>query len=97
MKFTVSSSALSAHLQTISRVINPKSPLPILDKFLFTLEGKRLTLTAADMESMMQTYIDLEETEGSGSVALGSKQDKGHRQHSSEPQRSLWMCPLRSR
>ncbi len=73
MKFTVSSSVLSAHLQTISRVINPKSPLPILDKFLFTLEGKRLTLTAADMESMMQTHIDLEDVEGTGSVALGSK------------------------
>lgn len=57
----------------ISRVINPKSPLPILDKFLFTLEGKRLTLTAADMETMMQTFIDLDSAEGSGSVALGSK------------------------
>lgn len=73
MKFTVSSSVLSAHLQMISRVINPKSPLPILDKFLFTLEGKRLTLTAADMETMLQTFIDLEIAEGSGSVALGSK------------------------
>lgn len=73
MKFSVSSSVLSAHLQTISRVINPKSPLPILDKFLFTLEGKRLTLTAADMETMMQTFVDLDFAEGSGSVALGSK------------------------
>lgn len=73
MKFSVSSSVLSAHLQTISRVINPKSPLPILDKFLFTLEGKRLTLTAADMETMMQTFVDLDVAEGSGSVALGSK------------------------
>lgn len=73
MKFTVSSSVLSAHLQMISRVINPKSPLPILDKFLFTLEGKRLTLTAADMETMMQTFVDLEIAEGAGSVALGSK------------------------
>lgn len=73
MKFSVLSSALSSHLQMISRVINPKSPLPILDKFLFTLEGKRLTLTAADMETMMQTFIDLDSAEGSGSVALGSK------------------------
>ncbi len=73
MKFSVSSSVLSAHLQTISRVINPKSPLPILDKFLFTLEGKKLTLTAADMETMMQTFVDLDSAEGSGSVALGSK------------------------
>lgn len=73
MKFSVSSSVLSAHLQTISRVINPKSPLPILDKFLFTLEGKKLTLTAADMETMMQTFVELDSAEGSGSVALGSK------------------------
>ena len=34
MKFIVSSTALSSHLQAISRVINSKNALPILDCFL---------------------------------------------------------------
>ena len=38
MKFIVSSTALSSHLQAISRVINSKNALPILDCFLFELE-----------------------------------------------------------
>ena len=33
MKFIVSSTALSSHLQAISRVINSKNALPILDCF----------------------------------------------------------------
>ena len=37
MKFIVSSTALSSHLQAISRVINSKNALPILDCFLFEL------------------------------------------------------------
>ena len=38
MKFIVSSTALSSHLQAISRVINSKNALPILDCFLFELQ-----------------------------------------------------------
>ena len=34
MKFIVSSTALSSHLQAVSRVINSKNALPILDCFL---------------------------------------------------------------
>ena len=40
MKFIVSSTALSSHLQAISRVINSKNALPILDCFLFELEDE---------------------------------------------------------
>ena len=40
MKFIVSSTALSSHLQAISRVINSKNALPILDCFLFRI-GRR--------------------------------------------------------
>ena len=34
MRFTISSTALFSHLQAISRVINSKNSLPILDCFL---------------------------------------------------------------
>ena len=48
MKFIVSSATLQSHLQAISRVINSKNALPILDCFLLSLKGNELTLTAAD-------------------------------------------------
>ena len=38
MKFNISSSALSGRLQAISRVINSKNTLPILDCFLFDIK-----------------------------------------------------------
>ena len=40
MKFIVSSTGLFSHLQAISRVINSKNSLPILDCFLMELSEK---------------------------------------------------------
>lgn len=73
MNFSVSSASLLAHLQTISRVINSKNTLPILDNFLFDLHDGVLTITAADMETTMVTTIELTSSEGSGLVALSAK------------------------
>jgi DNA polymerase-3 subunit beta len=42
MKFVVSSTVLLSHLQAISRVINSKNSLPILDNFLLNLEEKNV-------------------------------------------------------
>ena len=55
MKFIVSSTALLSHLQAISRVINSKNSMAILDNFLFRLEGNTLTMTASDQETTMTT------------------------------------------
>ncbi|MFO8000659.1 MAG: DNA polymerase III subunit beta [Marinilabilia sp.] len=73
MKFVVSSSGLLSHLQAISRAIASKSPMPILDNFLFSLEEQKLTITASDTEVTMITTLDLETTEGEGVIALPSK------------------------
>lgn len=73
MKFVVSSSGLLSHLQAISRAIASKSPMPILDNFLFSLEGQKLTITASDTEVTMITSMDLETTEGEGNIAMPSK------------------------
>ena len=48
MRFDVSSTALLSRLQSISKVIASKNSLPILDSFLFHLEGEKLTITASD-------------------------------------------------
>lgn len=73
MKFNVSSTDLLSHLQTISRVINNKNSLQILDNFLFSLDGNRLTMTASDIETTMITTMEVQEVEGSGTVAVANK------------------------
>lgn len=73
MKFVVSSTELLSHLNAISKVISSKNTLPILDNYLFQLEDSRLTITASDLESTLITSLDLDNTEGSGDVAIPAK------------------------
>ncbi|NDW18883.1 DNA polymerase III subunit beta [Dysgonomonas sp. 216] len=73
MKFVVSSSALLSHLQAISKVINSKNTLPILDCFLLDLQGSTLTLTAADTETRLVTSLEISEVEGHGQLAINAK------------------------
>jgi DNA polymerase-3 subunit beta len=73
MKFVVSSMELLGHLQAISRVISNKNTLPILDNFLVSLEDGLLEITASDLESTLVTQIHLENTDGSGMVAIPAR------------------------
>ncbi len=73
MRFKTSSTVLLSHLQAISRVINSKNSLPILDNFLFNLEGNRLTMTASDTETTLISSMEVEEATGSGKVAVASR------------------------
>ena len=61
------------HLQAISRVINSKSTLPILDCFLLELKGEKLTLTSADSETRLETWVEVSSAEGEGSLAINAK------------------------
>jgi len=73
MKFVVSSTELLSHLSAISKVINSKNTLPILDNYLFQLDENRLTVTASDLESTLITSIELENTNGTGTIAVPAK------------------------
>lgn len=73
MKFVVSSTELLSHLAAISKVINSKNTLPILDNYLFLLEDNRLTVTASDLESTLITSLELENTSGTGLIAVPAK------------------------
>jgi DNA polymerase-3 subunit beta len=73
MKFVVSSTELLSHLASISKVINSKNTLPILDNYLFLLEDNRLTVTASDLESTLITSLELENTSGNGLIAVPAK------------------------
>lgn len=73
MKFVVSSTDLLSHLAAISKVISSKSTMPILDNFLFQLTDSELTITASDLESTLITGIELNNTEGEGTIAIPAK------------------------
>ncbi len=73
MKFVVSSTELLGHLQGISKVISTKNTLPILDNFLFKLEGTNLEITASDLESTLITRMSLDNTDGDGSIAIPAR------------------------
>jgi len=73
MKFVVSSTAILSHLQSISKVINSKNTLPILDCFLLELKDSTLTLTAADTETRLVTSLEVNEVQGSGKLAINAR------------------------
>ena len=73
MKFIVSSTGLFSRLQAISRVINSKNSLPILDCFLLELTDGTLSITASDSETTLSTSIEANEYDADGRFAVNSK------------------------
>lgn len=73
MKFIVSSTDLLQGLLSVSRVIASKNALPILDNFLFVLEGNSLTVTASDSETTLKTMISIDEVSEGGEIAVPAK------------------------
>ena len=71
MNFTVSSTLLFSHLQSVSRVINSKNALPILDCFLFELNGTMLSVSASDSETSLVTSIEVNTSDADGRFACG--------------------------
>jgi DNA polymerase-3 subunit beta len=73
MKFIVSSTDLLQGLLSVSRVIASKPSFPILDNFLFVLEGNSLTVTASDSETTLKTIINIDEVAEGGEIAVPAK------------------------
>ena len=72
MRFNLSSTALGSRLLTLSRVINSKNSLPILDCFLFSVHDGQLIVTASDSENVMRGTLNLENCEGEGDFAVNN-------------------------
>lgn len=72
MRFTLSSTALSNRLQTLSKVINSKNSLSILESFLFQVHNGQIAITASDSENMMRTTLNLDEFDTEGDFAIPS-------------------------
>lgn len=73
MKFIVKSSDLLHHLLAVSRVINTKNTLPILDNFLFEIQDDTLKITASDLETTLTTTLKLNQSTDNGRIALEAK------------------------
>ncbi|MEL0456596.1 DNA polymerase III subunit beta [Flavobacteriaceae bacterium SZ-1-7] len=72
MKFIVSSTYLLKQLQILGGVINSSNTLPILDNFLFELNGSQLTVSASDLETTMSSTLNVE-SDSEGSVAIPAR------------------------
>lgn len=73
MKFNVPSKTLYNFAAAVSKVINAKNALTVLNNFLFTLEGNILTITAADMENCLTARVPVTSSEGEGSICLDAR------------------------
>lgn len=72
MRFTLSSTTLSNRLSALAKVISSKNSMPILSDFVFEIKGTNLSLTASDNENTMTTSMDIVESDGDGSFAIGN-------------------------
>ena len=73
MKFIVSSTDLLQSLLSVSKVLVSKNTLPILDNFLFVLEGNTLTVTGSDSETTLKMVMNIEDVEEGGEIAVPAK------------------------
>lgn len=73
MKFKIPGKAFQNNLQLMSKVLNSKNTVSILDNFLLKIDGDKLWITGSDSETTMVSWIEIFETEGEGEVAVSSK------------------------
>ncbi|MFT4739061.1 MAG: DNA polymerase-3 subunit beta, partial [Paraglaciecola sp.] len=63
MKFIVSSSFLLKQLSSINGVITTNPVVPILENFLFEINGGTLQVTASDLQTSMITELEVDSKE----------------------------------
>lgn len=75
MKFSISSKTLYTAASAVSKVINSKNSLSILDNFLVRLDGDAgtLSITGSDQENALTATLKPASAKGSGSVCLGAR------------------------
>lgn len=73
MKFKVPGKEFQSNLQQMSKVLNSKNTINILDNFLLKVMGDRLWITGSDSETTMVSWIQIFDVEGEGEVAVPSK------------------------
>ena len=64
---------MQQQLTAVSKVINSKNALSILDNFLFTVKGNELTITGSDQENTISAKVEISESDSDGSIAILAK------------------------
>lgn len=72
MKFSTSSSDLLKQLQIVAGAIGSNPVLPILEDFLFSIDGNKLTIAASDLETSITTSLEIQ-SDNNGTVAIPGK------------------------
>lgn len=73
MKFNVEGKTFQQQLQAVSKVINSKNTISMLDNFLFVVEGDRLSITGSDQENVLTAQMEIFESECDGSIAVNAR------------------------
>lgn len=73
MKLLISRNELYNKLSIVQKVINPKTAIPVVENFLFRIEGNTLTIMATDLETTLSTAINLEQNNGNLVFAMPTK------------------------
>ena len=73
MKFNVSSKSLYAATSAVSKVINSRNAMTILNNFLFTLSENVLTVTASDLENTLTAHVEVSNVEDEGSFCVDAR------------------------
>ena len=73
MKFNVASKALYATLAGVSKVINSKNSITILDNFLWEVEDNMLKITASDTENTLSATLPISDVDGEGSFCVNAR------------------------
>ena len=72
MNISVPQKVLAEQLQIVSRAIQQRSPIPVLEGVLFSSDKHKLTLTATNLEMSISTVCQVPHGEG-GQVVLSGK------------------------
>jgi len=73
MRFNIAGKRLMQELTSVSKVINSKNALSILDNFLFEINGEFLTVTGSDSENTITATLPVVDVDSDGAVAIPAK------------------------
>lgn len=73
MKFNVHGKTLQQQLAAVSKVVNAKNALSILDNFLLEVKGDTLYITGSDQETDMTARMEVTNQDNDGKIAINAK------------------------
>ena len=73
MIFNVHGKTLQQQIASVSKVINAKNALSILDNFLLEVKGDYLYVTGSDQETVMTAKMEITNQENDGKIAINAK------------------------